>query len=163
MTQAPTGIVLLTTAARGFVPRCNPCTIRKTKRRRHLLPRERRGVRFLTAAFAISVVPAIALAQQAASKATQHFENIACFEVVSGNQNTVPQRPILLNRCTGATWLLEKRFARDLSGKLTRSFHWYWSPLPIGTADGADVDPLATGSIMVAKKARAPTLSLFHF
>lgn len=122
-------------------------------------------MRVLIAAFAINVVPSIALAQQDVSKATPHFENIACFDVISGNQNAVPQRPILLNRCTGATWLLEKRFAHDVSGQVTRSFRWYWSPLPIGSTEGSDVDPFATGSIVVGKKAKARALTqgLFHF
>jgi hypothetical protein len=119
-------------------------------------------VRFLAAALAITVVPSVAWAQQGASNATPRLEDVACFEVASGNQNTVPQHPILVNRCTGATWLLEKRFVRDVDGKITRTF-WYWNPLPIGTTDGADVDHLATGSIMVGKKARAPTQGLFHF
>jgi hypothetical protein len=120
-------------------------------------------MRLVAVAFAISAVPSIAFAQEGASKATQHFENTACFEVVSSNQNTAPQRPILVNRCTGATWLLEKRFARDAGGKLTRAFSWYWNPLPIGSTDGANVDPLTTGTVTVGKKASTPTGDVFHF
>lgn len=123
-----------------------------------------RGVRFLVVAFAVNAAPSIAWAQQGASKATQRPENIACFEVVYGNQNAVPHRPILVNRCTGATWLLENAFARDSSGKLTHTLGWYWNPLPIGRIDGMVVDPLPTGTAAPGKKAAAPIQhEIFHF
>jgi hypothetical protein len=114
-------------------------------------------------AFALSAVPSVAFAQQVSQSPAEQFEKIACFEVIPGNLNTSPQRPILVNRCTGATWLLAKEFTRDADGNLAQSFRWYWNPLPVGGFDAAHVDSRPTGTVL-RKKTVAPSQDdLVHF
>jgi hypothetical protein len=120
-------------------------------------------MRIVATAFALSAVSSVAFAQQGSQSPAEQFEKVACFEVVPGNLNTAPQRPILLNRCTGATWLLAKEFVREANGKPTQSFRWYWNPLPVGASAGAHVDSLPTGTVLRRKTAAPSSGDVVHF
>ena len=52
----------------------------------------------------------------------------SCYELIPGN-NTPPFTAILLNKCTGATWLLVREFVPD--AKATGSFTFEWHPLKV--------------------------------
>jgi hypothetical protein len=44
----------------------------------------------------------------------------ACFEIVVPQRNMPPARPLLFNKCTGATWLLVRHPARAGNGERAR-------------------------------------------
>jgi hypothetical protein len=56
----------------------------------------------------------------------------ACFEVVANGPDALPNGPILVNRCTGATWLLVRTPLADQKGAATGSFTYVWEPLSVG-------------------------------
>jgi hypothetical protein len=51
-----------------------------------------------------------------------------CFDVVP-TTGDAPFGPILINRCTGATWLLVREDAPDMKGTPTGKFTFRWHPL----------------------------------
>lgn len=54
-----------------------------------------------------------------------------CFEVSRSTNLSEPASPILINRCTGDTWMLVKSRIYDKSGKDTQSFDFEWFPLSV--------------------------------
>lgn len=52
-----------------------------------------------------------------------------CFAVIPAAAEAAPFGPILLDRCTGTTWLLAKQQAVDASGQRLRGFVRRWHPL----------------------------------
>jgi hypothetical protein len=53
---------------------------------------------------------------------------VPCFEVIPAAANVIPYGPILVDRCTGHTWVLARAEAGDAKGK---SFAFRWFPLAI--------------------------------
>jgi hypothetical protein len=53
----------------------------------------------------------------------------ACWEIVSGTKDAAPYTALLLNKCTGNTWLLIRTGLADKQGKPTDSWIWRWSPI----------------------------------
>jgi hypothetical protein len=86
-------------------------------------------MKMVIVAFAVVAASAPAFAQDAASKPTT-FDGV-CFDVVPTTGNAAPFGPILVNRCTGATWLLAREPVSDAKGKTTNNFSFAWSPLEI--------------------------------
>ena len=60
-----------------------------------------------------------------------------CYELVPMPTKEQPYGPLLLNRCTGATWLLVRSGLPDVAGKATNSFVFRWAPL--GASSGESV------------------------
>lgn len=56
-----------------------------------------------------------------------------CYTVVAPAQGVDPESTILVNGCTGATWLLVRTPVLDVKGKPTKTFTFTWHPLPIDT------------------------------
>ena len=52
-----------------------------------------------------------------------------CFDVVPMTDNAVPYGPIMINRCTGVTWLLVRENVFDTKGNPTGKFAFRWHPL----------------------------------
>jgi hypothetical protein len=52
-----------------------------------------------------------------------------CFEVVPMTRDAAPSSPILINRCTGATWFLAQESVTDARGNSTGKFVLRWHPL----------------------------------
>ena len=54
----------------------------------------------------------------------------ACFDVIPMNGSAPPYGPILVNKCTGVTWLLTKAAVPTAKGK-PAAFTFQWAPLAI--------------------------------
>ena len=52
-----------------------------------------------------------------------------CWEIYAGTSNVAPYTAILLNKCSGDSWLLIRSGVTDKKGKGTDSWVWRWSPL----------------------------------
>jgi hypothetical protein len=66
----------------------------------------------------VAALLGIAMAAQAAESA----RDFACFEIIGPQRHTEPGAPLLLNRCTGSTWLLVRSGSRNRLG-------YRWAPL----------------------------------
>jgi hypothetical protein len=78
-----------------------------------------------------ALLPLAVLAQEggkAPSDATH------CFDVTQYSGNVPPFGPILVNRCTGSTWLLV-RSDTPVNGRETATFAFQWAPLMVGTEE----------------------------
>jgi hypothetical protein len=62
-----------------------------------------------------------------------------CFEIIAAQAGTEPGSAMLLNRCSGQTWLLLKIYQAA-----TRRFVYRWSPL--GSATSETAPPSGRGS-----------------
>jgi hypothetical protein len=56
----------------------------------------------------------------------------ACFDVVANGPDAQANGPILLNRCTGATWLLVRTPIMESNGTDEGNFTYMWEPLGVG-------------------------------
>ena len=68
-----------------------------------------------------------AFAQDAGPK--PQAQSATCFDIALPPANAAPYGPILINRCTGATWLLSRERAMDAHGKPTSMFVYRWHHL----------------------------------
>jgi hypothetical protein len=55
-------------------------------------------------------------------------EPVPCFEAIPATANVAPLSPILVDRCTGRTWLLVRSNIADAKGK-TIGFAYRWHPV----------------------------------
>jgi len=62
------------------------------------------------------------LGNAAVARAADSARDAACFEVIRPHPQTHPRVPLLLDRCTGATWLLVRGESRGPLG-------YRWAPL----------------------------------
>jgi hypothetical protein len=87
-----------------------------------------------TAALTLSLLSVSAEAQEA--KDTQPpapTETTMCFTVVSAvSKDVEPASLVLLNKCSGATWLLTRVAVPKQKGSNRDIFTYEWAPLPIG-------------------------------
>src|SRR4051794_28072094 len=58
-----------------------------------------------------------------------------CFDVASAGQGAQPASMILVNKCTGYTWLLTRNALADDKGKVTGAFSYRWHPIAVGTGE----------------------------
>jgi hypothetical protein len=58
-----------------------------------------------------------------------------CYEISAGNPNLAPYSPILIDKCTGKTWILSKVTLRE--GKQDCVFRW--SPVRVGDESSESV------------------------
>lgn len=54
-----------------------------------------------------------------------------CWEITSPAQQVTPQSLVLLNRCSGQTWILEKIFFVDKQDHQTGEFTYRWAPIAV--------------------------------
>ena len=73
----------------------------------------------------VAIDPEYAHAQNESAKAM-------CFEVISPSQ-TAQSNQIMLDRCTGATWLLVRVSLPDMPGRPSQSFTYQWEQLTISS------------------------------
>jgi hypothetical protein len=52
-----------------------------------------------------------------------------CWEIANPAQDMTPQNLVLLNRCSGQTWIMEKIFFVDKQGRQTGEFTYRWAPI----------------------------------
>ena len=57
--------------------------------------------------------------------------SVGCFEVYEPSQAAQISQPILLNRCTGTSWVLVREPLADQKGNPTRSFTYEWHGLSV--------------------------------
>jgi hypothetical protein len=55
---------------------------------------------------------------------------IVCFEIIAMPTNPVVSGPMLVNRCSGETWVLVRQPV-ETNGKETGSFVYMWSPISL--------------------------------
>jgi len=58
-----------------------------------------------------------------------------CFDIVTLPANMQPYSPVLLNHCSGASWMLGHENITDANGKLTNEFVYRWYPLNISAEE----------------------------
>ncbi len=58
-----------------------------------------------------------------------------CFSVETPRIEMPPNAPLLVNRCTGSTWMLVRTNLNDAAGKPTGVYTWRWSPLAANTGE----------------------------
>jgi hypothetical protein len=56
----------------------------------------------------------------------------ACFDVVPNEGQGAPADAILVNRCTGETWILVRAPVPDANGEDSADFTYTWLPLSTG-------------------------------
>lgn len=59
-----------------------------------------------------------------------------CFDMKFANYADPPNVPFLINRCTGATWMLTRDNLYDAGGRPTGNFAWRWTPLNADQSEG---------------------------
>ena len=103
-----------------------------------------RAERLLTTLLAVApgvplAAPALGQAPPAAPNATTQ----ECFHILP--PSGPPFFPMLLNGCTGATWILVRNYVPDDKGNPAGSFIWRWSPMLVdqGEATLSNVIPTA--------------------
>jgi hypothetical protein len=61
-----------------------------------------------------------------------------CFEIIVPERGVPPARPLMFNKCTGATWVLVGRYATARHGGRARRLVYRWVSVdadrPVGTA-----------------------------
>jgi hypothetical protein len=60
-----------------------------------------------------------------------------CWEVIAAGPNATQRSPILINKCTGKTWLLAKVEVREAKSGLSGAYAYRWRP--IATEDNGEV------------------------
>lgn len=84
-------------------------------------------------ALMISLCSAGAEAQEATDAQPPAPAAPLCFTVVSpASKDVEPASLVLLNKCTGATWLLTRVSMPKQKGSNRDVFTFQWSPLPVG-------------------------------
>jgi hypothetical protein len=84
----------------------------------------------ITAALpALAQTPASPAAAENPAPAIPASPSTLCYEVVSTTASTLPYAPLLVDRCTGRTWLLAGDRVADAQGKPTGAFAFRWHPL----------------------------------
>jgi hypothetical protein len=79
-----------------------------------------------------------------------------CFEIIAPQPNAQPRSPVLLNKCTGDTWLLVPR-----QGRRARGYHWVRLALGEPAATATPAKP-RTAAPPVAATAGAQKCFVFN-
>jgi hypothetical protein len=79
-------------------------------------------------AFLIALALAVPAGQAAAQSPQPAVQAGACFEVVPAQARPYPTGPILLNRCSGQTWLLVRSYHDGQDGGVG-SLAYRWRPI----------------------------------
>jgi hypothetical protein len=102
----------------------------------------------------VLILPGVLWCERAAaqSEPTPPLQT-ACFELVARQPGTPPDAPMLINKCTGKTFVLVTRSRRSQAGKPSQ---YVWEPIPIA-------DPVRdmAGSRSAGKKCFAYDKRLF--
>ncbi len=85
--------------------------------------------------FVFGTAAAIVTAHAAAAPVSAPLAPPSCYEISQPQKGDMPFGPILLNRCTGLTWVLVKASMTDVHGKDTGNFVYRWSPLLLNTGE----------------------------
>jgi hypothetical protein len=88
--------------------------------------------RFNSLTCAIVLLPAAAMAQSAPPPGGG-----ACYEMLAAEANTLPGRPLLINKCTGQTFVLMRVPPK---GKPAGGSAYRWQPIAVGD-DSAEAKP----------------------
>jgi hypothetical protein len=114
----------------------------------------------ITAALpALAQTPAPSVPAEKPAASAPASPSTLCYEVVSTTASTLPYAPILVDRCTGRTWLLAGDRVADAQGKPTGAFAFRWHPLG-NTAEEAvlafpEPSPAASATLGTGKKPAA--------
>jgi hypothetical protein len=91
-----------------------------------------RSLKSLLLACGLSLPSVAAIAQSAPSVPTGG----ACYEMLPAEANTLPGSPMLINKCTGQTYVLTRVPGKE---KATTGHAYRWQPIAMD--DGAEVKP----------------------
>ena len=86
-------------------------------------------------AWVLALLPVVAMAQSAPPAPAAAG---ACYEMYPAEANTLPGSPMLINKCTGQTYVLA-RVPPSPKGKPIGGQTYRW--MPIGMSDGPEVKP----------------------
>ena len=81
----------------------------------------------MTASHVAFALTSIALLAGSAGQAAAQSREGQCFEVLAAQPNIAPGGPLLVDKCSGQTWLLTKSHQRSRAGGIT----YRWSPVPV--------------------------------
>ena len=95
-----------------------------------------RTVRSVMALTGVALMTSATASAQEAPQPPAAATSALCFDLVFPPGEGQLHTPFLLNRCTGATWLLVKTILNDEHGKPSDRFGFEWRPLTVQT-DGA--------------------------
>lgn len=85
----------------------------------------RQRLRPLLVTCGLALLPVVAMAQSAPPPPAGG----ACYEMLPGEANTLPGSPMLINKCTGQTYVLMRGPAK---GKAAGSPAYRWQPIAVG-------------------------------
>jgi len=85
-------------------------------------------VRLILSTIVVTILP-LQGAHAQNSSPQSNSENAKCFEISRTNVLVDPSNPILINKCTGDTWMLVKSEIVDVNGHSTDSFTYRWFKL----------------------------------
>ena len=100
----------------------------------------------------VAALLGIAMAAHAAETA----RDFACFEIIRPQRHMDPRAPLLLDRCTGSTWLLVRSGSRDQLG-------YRWAPLDAPVMVQATKRENGNVAPKPAETGASPTANCFSF